>query len=337
MRAAARAAAATAVGAGGAAAVTLTLCSRERHGPAGSKSRVSSFVDDPPPWFIRGGVAICVTLVDQAVRALLALNSLSLPGWDRSGSSSSGDGSDGGGGGGGGGGSFSISTEGDYDLGELLRSYRLERRPLIIASNHATYLDAPLLATRIGRAAAAENPTPFGFLWTLDSQCWPFCVASASLLFNEGPARATFISLLCGLPVQPKWKCLGEPHPEELFRLNNSQYLPDIISVVSGKAKGGSGSGSSGSGGGGSGDEAAPRMLLIFPEGRLLQEAVEPRDDQGRWTQLDGKKSEPGAMVGTFQSGLGRIVAHCSSGMVRRLFAHPRHSCRSKTSVSYAS
>ena len=156
--------------------VTLGLCSLYRHGQRGSPSHVEAYVIQPA-WYICAGVSFCVTAVDQSVRGLLLLNSVV------------------------GGGSFSMSTEGDYDLREFLRAQRAAKRTIIVVANHNTFLDAPLLATRLGRAAADR---PFGFLpaafspvteflWTLDAHCWPFSVASASLLFYEGVARATFI------------------------------------------------------------------------------------------------------------------------------------------------
>ena len=53
-----------------------------------------------------------------------------------------------------------------------------------------------------------------------------------------------------------------------------------------------------------------PPTFSFFPEGRLIQHAVEPRDEEGRITQLDGRVSEPHATVATFYSGIGRLVAH---------------------------
>lgn len=101
----------------------------------------------------------------------------------------------------------------------------------------------------------------------------------------------------------------GEPQPDNLFQLNHTQYLPDLITVL-----------------------MRGRSVLIFPEGRLVQAHVEPRDSLGRWVRLGGAgaaapdahavaatsaseaatstHSEPGALVSPFHSGVGRLVAH---------------------------
>lgn len=70
----------------------------------------------------------------------------------------------------------------------------------IFASNHTTFMDAPLLAPMIGRASSTSS----SISWLSDNESWPFTAASASLLFRT-PLLGTAISLLCGLPLQPKW------------------------------------------------------------------------------------------------------------------------------------
>ena len=96
-------------------------------------------------------------------------------------------------------------------------------------------------------------------------------------------------SMLCALPIQPKWAEREKLMPEDSrFDLNQSQYLPDLVTLLR--------------------DEK--RNLVLFPEGRLCQHSLEPRDEEGRMWQLDGRKSEPHAQVGPFFSGVGRLVAH---------------------------
>ena len=167
-------------------------------------------------------------------------------------------------------------------------------RSILVVANHNTFLDAPMLAPLVGRASA--RPFAGGLApWAADPLAWPFTAAGA-FLFGR-PGMATIISLVCGLPVQQKWIRYGEPHPKEFFALNQTRNLPDLVRCL-----------------------AAGRTVLYFPEGRLVQDAVEPRDEQGRWMQPDGRWSEQGGRVATFFSGVGRIVAH--SGAVVLPVAH---------------
>jgi 1-acyl-sn-glycerol-3-phosphate acyltransferase len=118
---------------------------------------------------------------------------------------------------------LSTTTSDQPDLRSLLRSIKENDRAIICASNHTTFIDAPILGTMIGRALS-KSP----FLWPLDPQSWPVTAASATLLFAH-PITATFISLLGGFPLQPKWASRGVAQPADLFALNESQYLPDIL------------------------------------------------------------------------------------------------------------
>jgi len=203
--------------------------------------------------------------------------------------------------------SFKVTTEGGYNLKEELqkdpqRYYNrpnpqvfpvqtsndiLFCRPVVFISNHQTFLDAPLLAPLIAKLTTSGHP----YLWGLDWQNWPFSAGSASLLFNH-PVPATIMTLFCGVPVQPKWQAIGESHPTNILVQNRSRFLPDMIEVTK------------------------VRKMILFPEGRLYQDSIEPRDEQGCWTQFDGLKTAPNDDVGQFFTGFARIVAHTDALVV---------------------
>ena len=134
---------------------------------------------------------------------------------------------------------------------------------------------------------------PWPWLWR-DSRRWIFSVGSADVLFSKR-IMGTMCSSLCGLPVQMRWTPSGEDmkeHAPEDFDLTRTQYIPDLA-----KAN-------------------RTHHLLLFPEGRLAQNAIEPRDDLGRWTNRDGRVNEPGGEVLSFFSGIGRLVAHTRAAVV---------------------
>ena len=299
-----------AAGAGG-----YWLVSRDRHGPAGVGSRVSRYLHEPRDHIVTG-VALAVTVLDSAVRSLVALQK---------------------------------SCEITCDAGtEGVLSDSRPDYPLVIASNHQTFIDALVIVPLLWRyalpgmvgsfgaeaqelepeedhdhdhdhghdqdeAAPASRATtprkrrvvllrrsladrilpPWPGLWSHFEE-WIFTAGSASLLFDRSAASATLCSILCGLPLQPRYsEAGGAAQPEALVARNRTQYLPDLVDVV-----------------------RQGRRLLIFPEGRLVQSAVEPRDALGRWTNFNGKKNEPGGRVMAFYTGVGRIVAHAPGARV---------------------
>jgi len=94
-------------------------------------------------------------------------------------------------------------TSGDNLLTESADS-KASKGPLLVVLNHNTLLDAPLIAPILGRATASKAMSPWIFPWTTDPEAWPFCIGSASFLFNTS-IKATLVSLICGVPIQPKW------------------------------------------------------------------------------------------------------------------------------------
>jgi 1-acyl-sn-glycerol-3-phosphate acyltransferase len=201
----------------------VVLCARDRHGPPGNKSKLDLYLN--PPWHLQAGVIGMVTMTELAVSGIISATGRELV----------------------------VSTDRDIELRKLITEAKANSSPLIVASNHNTYLDAPLLAPMIGKCT-----TPKTFLWIRDTNAWIFSAASASLLFTK-TVMGTIASLVCGLPLQQKWKDRNVPHPEELLALNVSQHIKDLVTCVK-----------------------SGRVLLYFPEGRLIQNRVEPRDEEVR-------------------------------------------------------
>jgi hypothetical protein len=254
---------------------TVGLCYPDRHQTvSGDPHRtLERFLD--PPWHLRLGVVLAVGVVDVVlklfllapgrsvtvtthagdgnVRAaldaarLLGANSLAARQSADSGTHSS-----------------AASSQGSTSDNAASSSSRdTLRAPLLVVLNHNTLLDAPLIAPILGRAATSPEASPWMLPWTTDAQAWPFCIGSATLLFNH-PLTATLVSLICGMPIQPKWVscqlcndralnqrlfCLTlslEPLPnvirvtlshqcaasEEVFDLNRTQYIPAMLECL---------------------------------------------------------------------------------------------------------
>ena len=158
--------------------VGVGLCARDRHGPPGAPSRLEKWLH--PVWYHKVGVTLTVSLVDAAVTALL-----SMPGR-----------------------TWTLTTESREPLAAVLqRHQRPDGAAVICVANHTTFLDAAMLAPVLGRASASDDTN---LTWLCDSRAWPFSVASASLLFAH-PVSGTLVSMLCALPVQPRWIAPGVP------------------------------------------------------------------------------------------------------------------------------
>eukprot|EP00615_Pteridomonas_danica_P010498 CAMPEP_0114339916 /NCGR_PEP_ID=MMETSP0101-20121206/8036_1 /TAXON_ID=38822 ORGANISM="Pteridomonas danica, Strain PT" /NCGR_SAMPLE_ID=MMETSP0101 /ASSEMBLY_ACC=CAM_ASM_000211 /LENGTH=358 /DNA_ID=CAMNT_0001473019 /DNA_START=13 /DNA_END=1089 /DNA_ORIENTATION=+ len=235
---------------------TMALCMFDRHGPPGASSKLDRYLN--PPLHLIAGVTFVVSLTEAFVSSLFLISGKTL----------------------------SITTDNDIDLKQMVMKTK-STSPVIVAANHNTYLDAPLLAPLFGRCG-----TNLSFLWIRDPSSWIFSAGSASLLFSK-PIMGTITSLVCGLPIQQKWITKGESHPKDLISLNVSQHLNDFITCLK-----------------------SGKTLLFFPEGRLIQNSVEVRDEEGRWTQMDGRKNEPNGLVATFHSGVGRLVAHSGAKVI---------------------
>ena len=114
--------------------------------------------------------------------------------------------------------------------GDVLRTQPAESKsskgPLLVVLNHNTLLDAPLVAPMLGRATASKSASPWIFPWTTDPEAWPFCIGSASFLFNDA-IKATFVSLICGMPIQPKWVSLNNTRLINLARVRRTTTPAD--------------------------------------------------------------------------------------------------------------
>ena len=186
-------------GAAGVLVAGYSLCIRDRHGPfPGASSKLDLWIK--PSWHHTVGVVTTTVLIDQTVQYIMSRQR-----------------------------SFAVSTDGGFELAAALRRVREGGAPtgLICAANHATFLDAPLLATLVGRSASDKS----GPLWSLDRDNWPFSVASASLLFRQW-AQATFMSVVCSLPLQTKRLTRDQLQDPELFRINQTQHIPDLIRAL---------------------------------------------------------------------------------------------------------
>ena len=95
-------------------------------------------------------------------------------------------------------------------------------------SSHFADRDADALCTSADTSAdtaadTAATATNFNTtvinspFWSLDHANWPFSVASASLLFRQW-AQATFMSVVCSLPLQTKRLAIDQLQDPELFR-----------------------------------------------------------------------------------------------------------------------
>lgn len=183
---------------------------------------------------------------------------------------------------------FEVTTDDDFALANspdacFMRA--LKGQSVVFAANHVSMLDCCVISPLISRRLTGSM-TP---LWGLEYTEWPFAVGSTTLLFNNS-LKAMGASLLCSMPVQNRYSSNGEIKAESTeaeFRAMNSRFLRDIIEVVKND-----------------------RKLVIFPEGRLWQERLEVRDEDGCWTHHNGVKLGPGERVGYFHSGVGKIIAH---------------------------
>mmetsp|Transcript_67044 Transcript_67044/g.151556 ORF Transcript_67044/g.151556 Transcript_67044/m.151556 type:complete len:444 (+) Transcript_67044:82-1413(+) len=266
------------------AATAVGLCARERHG--GPRSDVGPWVRASPPWHSRVGVALHALALEAFVASLFVSPERSVTVTYDGGFANLQDAlaaakaanNEG------------AATNDGQDLGESAGPTVPAATGLLVASNHVSFLDAPVLGFMLGRAASGVG----GPLWFLDPLAWTFSVGSKTVLFPERkPWLATFASCLCGLPVQPRWEKHGRENPAELWLAPNAtQYLPNLLRVLE-----------------------AGRQVVIYPEGRLVQKAVEPRDREGRWANRDGRRAEPGCQVAPFYSGIGRLVAHGGGGV----------------------
>lgn len=238
----------------GAAARMAFLCSKDRHlGSTYPKvgSRIHKWLE--PRWHLIAGVTMASGGLDVCMKALLSFQR-----------------------------SFKVSTDDGYNLREELQT----QRPVIFAANHSSFLDVAILAPMVGKLST-QGWAP---AWPLRWQSWPFSFGSATLLFNNA-VQGTIFSLLCGMPIQPKWQSMGEAHPAQLVQCNE-HFLQDAIAV------------------------ARKRNILIFPEGRIYQDHVEPRDEGGRWTSFCGRQGAPGERVGPLFSGVARIAAHSGARVI---------------------
>lgn len=162
----------------------------------------------------------------------------------------------------------------------------------ILAPNHTSYFDAPLLLLHLyGGLRTWLSPFFDHYHFTVGN-CWT--------AFNN-PILSTFSSLGGGLPVQGERISTGENvrerYPE--WVLQNPRFLGDITRVLK-----------------------ENRSILMFPEGRIWQDGVEHRSSDGRY--IPSYPCSPATLMGTdpyeklgpLRWGIGRLVARTNCKVI---------------------